>query len=116
MDGNRLLASQSDSSNQDPGLFSDNGGYYKFPNGLIMQWGNVYNLPYHDTNIKTYFPISFPHKCFSISSSRTYDIRGHAENQWSVIKSYDNQGFYIYADCDSDFLGKINSSWIAIGY
>lgn len=22
-----------------PDMFSDNGGYYKFPNGLIMQWG-----------------------------------------------------------------------------
>ena len=29
-----------------PDLFSDQGGYYIFPNGLIMQWGAV---PVDDT-------------------------------------------------------------------
>ena len=45
-----------------PDSFSAQGGYYIFPNGLIMQWGKipaVSTFGYHGN-----YPIKFPHAIF----------------------------------------------------
>lgn len=58
------LSSQSGGKSPKPDTFSDNGGYYVFPNGLIMQWGKGSGFP--NLLYKIYFPIPFPHKVMSV--------------------------------------------------
>lgn len=116
--------------NTDPELFSDDGGYYKFPNGLIMQWGIVYArdfldycAPSKDCNFfKTEFPIPFPNKVLSATGTIFYpdsiagemtlyiskwDNHGmsglidHPNNYWTMSTAYPNDG---------------GVSWFAIGY
>lgn len=60
-------------NNPTPDKFNDKGGYYKFPNGLIMQWGNINGIDILDLNGKTpphiTFPIPFPTKVLNITLS-----------------------------------------------
>ena len=110
-------------------MFGDNGGYYKFPNGLIMQWGisSTYK-PLEIQNIV--FPTPFPHKVLSVSFTQSLEVlmNGLLSNieyangnndygTWLLLKS--RTGFSYY----SESVGPDNSSqsflkihWFAIGY
>ena len=54
-------------------MFSDKGGYYVFPNGLILQWGEVpiddsQYVIYSECNLFTIqFPKKFPNKILSLN-------------------------------------------------
>lgn len=60
----------SQGNNPSPESFSDRGGYYKFPNGLIMQWGYIGGIYIYDLKGKNpphiTFPISFPTKTLNV--------------------------------------------------
>ena len=48
-------------------MFSDSG-YYKFSNGLIMQWGKIQGFP--DDQIRTYkFNIPFERWIYNLSAT-----------------------------------------------
>lgn len=105
------LASQGN-DNPSPALFSDSGGYYKFPNGLIMQWG-IYD-PFGDNVSDSYrtldrvtFPISFPHTVFYVQSIPQLNVDKDTSHPWLVPLNITNSGFSIR---------KGRSSWIALGY
>lgn len=42
-------------------------GYYKLPNGLIMQWGTYGNTPSGTQN----FPVAYPNSCFVVELTAT---------------------------------------------
>ena len=119
--------------NPKPDTFSDNGGYYKFSNGLIMQWGHT-PLSYTQGTTVT-FPIPFPHKCLSATAS-IYAADSSAHNgsaqDMSVLAhvyDYSRTNLYItYVDSDGDWTNRYVPSrtlketrcasytWFAIGY
>lgn len=112
LNGQKLPLSSQGNDNPSPALFSDSGGYYKFPNGLIMQWG-IYD-PFGDNVSDSYrtldrvtFPISFPHKVFYVQSIPQLNVDKDTSHPWLVPLNITNSGFSIR---------KGRSSWIALGY
>lgn len=119
-----MVVSQADGAeNPSPDTFTDRGGYYIFPNKLIIQWGI-------SDNINLNFPITFPHKCLSMTATREYHIGtiGYSES-WREsasagivdIKTYNQFGAVMTGGTsDSNggaFFGKPGKyHWIAIGY
>ncbi len=116
LNGQKLpLSSQADSPS--PNMFSDKGGYYKFPNGLIMQWGR--DRDYADVLHKVYFPIPFPHKVLCINLTGQNDLLSGADMDNSsplVGNTFTNT--YFYANTDGLPYGDRidNFYWFAIGY
>lgn len=94
----------SQSSNQGDSVFSDTEGYYRFPNGLIIQWGTVKYRGGYDQHS---YPIPFPHKAVSITGALSNG--GSRGANWSV-GLVNNEKYYVFTD-ESNQL-----SWIAIGY
>ena len=100
-------------------MFSDKGGYYIFPNGLIMQWGTTINA-YVDQRfpVSYQFPIAFPHKCLSVTLG-TLNIHasnyGNADNMAQLI-AFDASGFTWVAQGFSEYLSPIKSTFMAFGY
>lgn len=115
------LSSQADSPS--PSMFSDQGGYYKFPNGLIMQWGR--NKECASPTDYIYFPIPFPHKCLTIMTSLTSWEGGlHQATSWTYspgLKGYERDRFIISVGADwipgsGTLYRKDYINWLAIGY
>ena len=108
-----ILASQDGSSNQPPSLFSDDGGYYIFPNGLILQWGRT-PVTKDALSPKSFFPIPFPNKCLSLTGM----IYAPGEADLDHSRGDDN----IYAIDNTSFVfahGHDLSGvfwWMAVGY
>ena len=83
------LSSQNNTSGQYSPSLSDDVGYVRLDNGLIIQYGmsGPYNI---EAKYKITFPIEFPHKIFSISltdETRNADISN--SNDWWQVVSYD---------------------------
>ena len=101
--------SQSDGTNK----FKDfdwSGGYYIFPNGLIMQWGFVADPFAGKRNNMCWntikFPIPFPHTVFSMQVS-VQDYNGHptpGDRNFSAFNSLTNEGAIVGSD-------HVGSSW-----
>lgn len=109
--------------------FTDQGGYYIFPNGLIMQWGSV---PVDDTKTVIYeecnkytitFPVKFPNKLLSLNVSlemhgaeptgnvSPYIYESNTEGAWGII----DLGYYTsYTRINQTFGAEV--SYFAIGY
>lgn len=92
-------------------LFDQNGGYQKFPSGLIMQWG-VYTVtqtglpvPIPDAS----FPIPFPNACLNMQTT-TYNTTISVDGDESVI--YTRTQFAIARRNASGLI----QNWFAIGY
>lgn len=79
-------------------------GYQKLPNGMIVQWGK--GIVYHSQNTEILFPTSFPTKCTNIMAIST-------TNAASIkLKTVTNGNFV----AEHNMNGKIQISWIAIGF
>lgn len=117
VDGNKVPLSTQGNDNPTPSLFSDEGGYYKFPNGLIMQWGYRENVLFDEEHYEVItFPIRFNHKCLAVlTTTRQVEIQGGLRNAYVV--EYNN----VYAKILPGYVrdgGKPNNGffWFAIGY
>ena len=81
----------------------NNNGYIKFLNGLIIQWGTG------SGNIS--FPIPFPNKCFSVTSSSQHN---EGWNEDTVINHISRTGFVSHlARYGTGY--TVSCNWIAIG-
>jgi len=86
-------------------------GYYKFPNGLIMQWG--YIMPALHGQNKIIYPKPFPHAtsialCTTI---RPDNGDGGYNHVWNVSRT----GFIAVIDTDVEE-GFKGGYWFALGY
>ena len=75
-----MVFSQNSLSGQTPNVFNARGGYYKFPNGLIMQWGIIpatQATGYHGN-----FPIKFPHAILYHSLQDQTNIHFNKNGHW----------------------------------
>ena len=114
-------------------MFGDNGGYYIFPNGLIMQWGKISQLYTNEnmgrqgkSSIKYSFPIPFTHSCLSLcitNSLENVSDSHRISNKGTGVFSYDKTGFYPFIDLyeslspeDTSAGLPIGCHWFAIGY
>ena len=81
----------------------NNNGYVKFLNGLIIQWGTG------SGNIS--FPIPFPNRCFSVTSSSQHN---EGWNEDTVINHISRTGFISHlARYGTGY--TVSCNWIAIG-
>lgn len=106
---------------------TDNG-YIVLDNGLIIQWGRLNNLrpldaPIFDNSNKVVFPISFPHKVFSITAtlldthSNNRELPVGDTNTVLNVSSINQQSFHVSADKVANYCPYIiDVSWMAIGY
>lgn len=94
-----------------------NGGYYRFPSGLMIQWGSTFNA---SSDFATAFPVAFPTTCIGVYhnpnfntantnayvintsnvSASTFDTRARAVSNGGLVAAQANLPFY----------------WIAFGY
>ena len=83
-------------------------GYVKFPNGFIIQWGEVY-LGANSTGYKS-FPIAFPTACISVQVTH----KTTATNWDKVCVA----GNYTRTSCTIANCETVNSmiNWMALGY
>lgn len=96
-------------------MFSDKGGYYVFPNGLIFQWGYVlsHNWAPGYGGAFVEFPISFPHKTLSVTVT---SIRGACGmDGFNYVHDVTNKSFYGIFE-QGPWEGWANGYWFAIGY
>ena len=102
----RILASQ-DNNSPDPGTFTDKGGYYQFPNGLIFQWGKNE----HEGWSTIIFPKPFPNKCLSFNaSSNVPDDVVPGDYRWAPKLGTITNSYAHY------YVNGLSSYWMAIGY
>lgn len=86
----------------------DVSGYVKFPNGFIIQWGEVFVLA--NTKIYKSFPIAFPTACVSVQVTH----KTTATNWDKVCVA----GNYTRTSCTIANGETVNSmiNWMALGY
>ena len=86
----------------------DVSGYVKFPNGFIIQWGEVY-VSANSTRYKS-FPIAFPTACISVQVTH----KTTATNWDKVCVA----GNYTRTSCTIANCETVNSmiNWMALGY
>lgn len=86
----------------------DASGYIKFPNGFIIQWGEVYVVA-NSTRYKS-FPIAFPTACISVQVTH----KTTATNWDKVCVA----GNYTRTSCTIANCETVNSTinWMALGY
>jgi hypothetical protein len=114
-----LTAAKTDGSNIDKSSFLSSlgfsgqslgtNGYYKFPNGLIIQWGFKQNTADSGNPTTVYFPIAFPHNVLNISLTKG------SSAAFSILPSQ----WYISNKTSSSFTTFTSTKymyWLAIGY
>ena len=102
-------------------------GYYKFPNGLIVQWGRVDWQNTGDTaskiTVDITFPIAFPNACLALYATNYYQVVGESgdESTEHVVATYitdSTSGKLIierlYGSNSGSEYG--HTFWLAIGY
>lgn len=93
-----------------PDKFTDEGGYYKFPNGLVMQWGKIKR---DNSRGHINFSIKFPHKLLYVSTQSSA-ISIHAVA--NAIYNRTLTGFDYVVDTTSGGGDPNGTGWFAIGY
>ncbi|MDQ0996861.1 hypothetical protein QFZ34_002043 [Phyllobacterium ifriqiyense] len=94
-----------------------NGGWYRFPSGIMVQWGSTFNA---SSDFATAFPVAFPTACIGVYqntnfntastnayvintsnvSASTFDTRARAISNGGLVAAQANLPFF----------------WLAIGY
>ena len=116
VDGTKVPLSSQGSDNPSPALFSDKGGYYKFDNGLILQWGYIGNLS-SDKFYQISFPISFSHKTLSVTCTSKSDKISENSPGSPIVSSVTKDYFYMNTDSLMGSYGNNQEAyWMAIGY
>lgn len=76
------------------GMQLNTNGYYKLPNGLILQWG-YFDLGTSGTNTTITFPIAFPNKLLTINRTIVTASNGSASNDLHSIYTQSLTGFHL---------------------
>ena len=97
----------------DPGSFTDDNGYYIFPNGLIMQWGFISIANSRTTSITYSMP--FPHKTLQVLVTPTGPKSGGSKGEQWFYESHNwsQYGFDVFV---WDNVGMNKMTYLAIGY
>lgn len=82
-----------------------NSGYQKFPNGLILQWGDA--LIAQDGSTRITFPTTFPTNCTFVGATSLMEVQPAFS-----VSTKDTTGVIFKHNGN----GGVNSSWMAVGY
>jgi len=111
---NRLLASQADSEQYTPSL-SDNKGYVKLDNGLIIQYGFLPKIYYDEEHYEQVdFPIPFPNKCVTVLASCNQNEYYGGMRQAYVVSFDKNKATFLPGQVDKSIYAGL--TWMAIGF
>lgn len=96
-------------------MFSDNG-YYKFPNGLIMQWGKIQGFT--DDQIRRYnFNKPFEHECFALLfTTQSAAIGGGPTSSPFSGRNLTKTTFEVNTDPQARHGRDEIYMWLALGY
>lgn len=106
---------RADGTWQQPTLGSSvtGNGYYKYPGGLIMQWGAFNTTTNAGTQAVT-FPIAFPSAVFSINLTMSCAAGVGGAGSWeNFLRSQSNTGFTVSNVASSN--NACTNFWMAIG-
>lgn len=113
-----LTAAKTDGSNIDKSSFLSKlgfsgqslgtNGYYKLPNGLIIQWGSL--LVPANTRQTVYLPTAYPHTHFAFVVSGESD----SFNEYTFVGGIKNNNSTGFVDNTANVAKSTN--WISIGY
>jgi hypothetical protein len=92
-----------------------NNGYYRFPGGLIMQWGQVRGS-YSEGSVFVTLPISFPNAFFSLSLTEMNPSASRFDNAWAQVVSRSLSNFTAYFQNSTDGVVSAGLDFIAIGF
>lgn len=110
-----FVFSQDNSLTPSPDTFTDKGGYYEMPNGLIIQWGKIKNVYFDETHYETVsFIKSFPHKCFSVLASTNQETIIEGMRTVYVVSYDSTHAIFLPGYTKKRITGSI--TWFAIGY
>lgn len=87
-------------------------GYYKFPNGLILQWGRYTGG--EDVRVTINFGISFPNTPITVVKSDNFCFDNLARWTYTNTYSITNSSFQTYSSRQN--IDGRGLSWVAIGY
>jgi hypothetical protein len=102
-----------------PGGFAGNkslgtNGYYKFPGGFIVQWGEVTNVSSVTSSVT--FPVAFPTACVHANIAKSIINSGaNGVRTWNLI-SLSTTGFSYDPWYSGSSGTTANVYWFAIGY
>ncbi|CNB84711.1 gp53-like domain-containing protein [Yersinia pseudotuberculosis] len=82
------------------------------PDGLVIQWGYVPNMPIFQSFVTVTFPFAFPNNAQAITVARTFTSAATAGQANPTVRSVVGTGFEI----NSGDAASVNMYWIAIGY
>lgn len=95
-----------------PAVSKTTNGYYKMPNGLIIQWHRSPSVVNHQSTV--YFPVSFPSACLTVvASERTASATAGSINAVGIADGSISASSFIvgFSSGQPDYL-----NYIAIGY
>ena len=88
-------------------------GYYKMPNGLILQWGSSSSTT-GEGNATITFPITFPTACLTVIIG-TYNTNSYPDRMMQLI-SYNTTTAAVYSNSFNSAGGTQLAKYLAIGY
>lgn len=86
-------------------------GFYAFPGGLILQWGQA-SISGTTAGAVT-FPEAFPNACYNVQITPAQSLVGGTEGTQSTAYNYTTTGFTLFNSVDH--VGAVNFAWVAIG-
>lgn len=90
-------------------------GYYKLPNGFILQWGVIGPRTMFQGDISLTFPIAFPTDCFGVFPIFGYST--YTNGSFGVyLDSKSTTGAVFQEDSGQDTIYNAYIYWLAIGY
>ena len=96
--------------------FTDRGGWFLFPNGLMLQWG-VFETNGGEQHYGANFNTPFPHKSLAITLTDEYTGGDYYDaNNWYQIVSHGTSSFVVHLQAADQFRAGNKCHWIAIGY
>lgn len=93
------------------GFETENAGYLRLPNGMLMQWGTAYLA--ENATITVSFPRTFTSQVFSIQVSGVTTFSADAQDNWPTVYQFNPSSLSTFRMVNAS--NGATASWFAIG-
>jgi hypothetical protein len=92
-------------------------GYYTFPNGFILQWGNSGYI-YSESSVSVSFPVRFPTACLSAQATlQIPSFTFYYDQVTQIVGTPSQTGMTVAAQrVGGDATYPVSVYWFALGY